>query len=119
MTPMLYGHTLLGSPRHDGDAWYATLGVTANSDDKGTDPEFLLGFSRSFVQQKFFATLGAYVGEKQKLDGGLYVGETIPSSLTGDLPATKSYHANGFAFGISYRPPAAKRPQDELLNPAK
>jgi hypothetical protein len=110
MTPMLYGHTLLGSPRHDGDAWYATLGVTANSDDKGTDPEFLLGFSRSFVQQKFFATLGAYVGEKQKLDGGLYVGETIPSSLTGDLPVTKSYHA-GFAFGISYRFTSSKDPK--------
>jgi hypothetical protein len=79
---MLYGHTLLGSSRHDGDAWYATLGVTANSDNKGTSPEFLLGGSRSFAQQKFFFTLGAYIGERQKLDGGLQVGQTIPSTLT-------------------------------------
>lgn len=108
-TPMLYGHTLLYSGRHDSDAWYATLGVTSNSDDKGTDPEFLAGFSRSLAQQKFFVTAGAYFGERQKLDGGLYVGETIPTSLTGDLPVTKSYHV-GWAFGLSYRFASTKDP---------
>jgi hypothetical protein len=108
-TPMLYGHTLLYSGRHDSDAWYATLGVTSNSDDKGTDPEFLAGFSRSFAQQKFFVTAGAYFGERQKLDGGLYVGEAIPTSLTGDLPVTKSYHV-GWAFGLSYRFASTKDP---------
>jgi hypothetical protein len=108
-TPMLYGHTRLYSGRHDSDAWYATLGVTSNSDDKGTDPEFLAGFSRSFAQQKFFVTAGAYFGERQKLDGGLYVGETIPTSLTGDLPVTKSYHV-GWAFGLSYRFASTKDP---------
>jgi hypothetical protein len=117
-TPMLYGHTLLYSGRHDSDAWYATLGVTANSDNKGTDPEFLLGFSRSFVQQRFFATVGAYLGERQKLDGGLHVGDTIPSTLTGELPVTKSYHA-GWGFGISYRFASTKDPQKSSAAPAK
>jgi hypothetical protein len=86
------------------------LGVTANSDNKGTDPEFLLGFSRSLVQEKCFITAGAYIGERQKLDGGLYVGEVIPSTFTSDLPVTKSYHV-GFSFGISYRFASSKDPQ--------
>ncbi len=42
--------------------------------------------------------------------GVFSVGETIPSSLTGDLPVTKSYHA-GFAFGISYRFTSSKDPK--------
>lgn len=111
LTPMLYGHALLYSKRHDPDAWYATFGVTANSDNKGTDPEFLLGFSRSLAQQKFFATAGVYLGERQKLDGGLQIGQVIPSSLTGDLPVTKSYHA-GFAIGLSYRFASTKDPKN-------
>jgi hypothetical protein len=109
-TPMLLGHTLLYSRRHDPDAWYATMGVTANSDSKGTSPEFLLGFSRSLVQQRFFVTLGTYIGEKQKLDGGLQVGQVIPAALTGELPVTKSYHA-GWGFSISYRFASTKDPQ--------
>jgi len=117
-TPMLYGHTLLYSTRHDSDAWYATFGVTANSDSKGTSPEFLLGGSRSFVQQRFFFTLGAYFGEKQKLDGGLQVGQVIPATLTGELPVTKSYHA-GWGFGISYRFASTKNPQKDSSTPAK
>ncbi len=111
-TPMLYGHTLLYSTRHDSDAWYATFGVTANSDSKGTSPEFLLGGSRSFAQQRFFFTFGSYIGEKQKLDGGLQVGQVIPATLTGELPVTKSYHA-GWGFGISYRFASTKDPQKD------
>lgn len=113
VTPMLYGHTYLSwlNTRHDPDGFYATFGVTANSDNKGTDPEFLFGLSRSFVQQRFFLTAGAYLGERQKLDGGLYVGEVIPSSFTTDLPVTKSYHT-GFGFGVSYRFTSTKTPQD-------
>ena len=115
---MLYGHTLLYSSRHDHDAWYATFGVTANSDNKGTTPEFLLGGSRSFAQHKFFVTLGAYIGEQQKLDGGLQVGQTIPSTLTGELPVTKSYPAS-WGFGISYRFTSTKDPQKDSSAPAK
>lgn len=110
-SPMLYGHVLLYSRRHDPDAWYGTFGVTSNSDTKGTDPEFLLGLSRSFAQQRFFLTAGAYIGERQKLDAGLQVGQTIPSTLTGDLPVTKSYHV-GYGVGISFRLASTKNPQD-------
>ena len=118
LTPMLYGHTLLYSKRHDPDAWYATFGVTANSDTKGVSPEFPLAFSRSFVQQRFFFTAGAYIGEKQKLDGGLQVGQTIPATLTGELPVTKSYHA-GWAFGISYRFTSTKDSQKDSTTQTK
>lgn len=109
ITPMLYGHVLLGYRRHDPDAWYGTLGVTAKSDNQSTDPEFLVGVSRSVAQQRFFFTAGAYIGEKQKLDGGLQLGQAIPSSLTGELPVTKGYHV-GFGFGISYRFTSTKDP---------
>ena len=54
------------------------------------------------AQQRFFITLGSYIGEKQKLNGGLQVGQPIPSSLTGELPVSKGYHG-GWGFGVSYR----------------
>jgi hypothetical protein len=110
-TPLLFGYAFIPwfDRRHDPNAWYATFGVTANSESKGT--EFLFGLSRSFVQQRFFVTAGAYLGERRKLDGGLYVGQVIPSTFTGDLPVTKSYHT-GFAFGISYRFASTKTARD-------
>jgi len=118
LTPMLYGNVrLFAENRHSPEAWYATLGVTANSDNKGTSPEFLLGLSRSFAQQKFFLTAGTYIGQQQKLDGGLQVGQIIPSALTGELPVTKSYRA-GFAFSLSYRFVTSKAPQKDAA-PAK
>jgi len=112
LAPMLYGHVLLGYARHDADAWYGTLGVTAKSDNQSTDPEFLLGFSRSVAQQRFFLTAGAYIGEKQTLDGGWQLGQTIPSSFTGELPVTKGYHV-GWGVGISYRFASTKDPQKD------
>ncbi|HEY6767445.1 MAG TPA: hypothetical protein VI386_22015 [Candidatus Sulfotelmatobacter sp.] len=118
LSPMLYGHTLLYSGRHDSDAWYATFGVTANSDNKGTDPEFMLGISRSVAQQRFFLTLGSYIGQQQRLDGGLHVGQTIPSTLTGELPITKSYRAS-WGFGISYRFTSSKDPQKDTSTQPK
>jgi hypothetical protein len=36
----------------------------------------------------------------------------IPSTFTGDLPVTKSYHT-GFAFGISYRFASTETAQDK------
>ena len=111
LSPMVYSHARLFNQDRSGDAWYATLGVTANSDNKGTSPEFLLGASRS-VHQRFFLTAGAYIGEQQRLDGGLHVGDVIPSSFTGELPVTKSYRP-GFAFAISFR---FAKPKDTTTN---
>ena len=112
VAPMLYGHVRLHEEDHHSEAWYATLGVTANSDNKGTSPEFLLGLSRSLLQQRFFATAGVYLGQQQRLDGGLHVGDVIPSSFTGELPVTKSYRP-GFAFAISFR---FAKPKDTTTN---
>jgi hypothetical protein len=109
--PMLFAHTLLAYSRHDADAWYATLGVTSSSDNQSTNPEFLVGISRSLAQQRFFITGGAYIGEQQKLAGGLALGQVLPSTFTGDIPVTKSYHAS-FGFGFSYRITGSKPSQD-------
>lgn len=119
LAPMLYGHVLLPWYwRHDPEAFYATLGVTANTDSQGTNPEFLLGISRGFAQQRFFLTAGAYIGERQKLDGGLQVGQVIPSSLTGELPVTQGYHV-GFGLGLSFRFASTKGPQTNSSNQSK
>ncbi len=118
LSPMIFAHTRLWAPRHWSEATYATFGVTANSDTKGTDPEFLFGGSVSFAQQKFFLSAGAYVGKQQKLDGGLHVGDVIPSTLTGELPLTKSYHT-GFALSLSYRFASSKDPKKDTPAPAK
>jgi hypothetical protein len=118
-SPMLYGHALIPflTVRHNPEAWYATVGVSSSSDNKGTDPEFLFGLSRSLVQQRFFITAGAYVGERQKLAGGLYPGEVIPSTFTGDIPVTKGYRAS-FGFGLSYRFTSTKKAQDTSKSPS-
>jgi hypothetical protein len=107
---MLFAHTLLAYKRHDPDAWYATLGVTSSSDNQSTDPEFLIGISRSLAQQRFFITGGAYIGEQQALAGGLTLGQVLPSTFTGDIPVTKSYHTS-FGFGVSYRIAGSKTSQ--------
>lgn len=119
LAPMLYGHVLLPWYwRHDPEAFYATFGVTAKTDSQGTNPEFLLGLSRGFAQQRFFLTAGAYIGERQKLDGGLQVGQVIPSTLTGELPVTKGYHV-GFGIGLSFRFASTKDPQTNSSNQSK
>jgi hypothetical protein len=103
LTPMLFAHTRIAMlPGWRSEAFFATLGVTAHSDNQGTDPEFFLGGSVGIAQSKFFLSAGTYLGKKQSLDGGLFVGQGIPAALTGELPVRKSYRA-GFAFSLSYR----------------
>jgi hypothetical protein len=118
LSPMLFAHTRIAMlPRWRSEAFFATLGVTANSDNQGTAPEFFVGGSVSLAQSKFFLSAGAYLGQQQHLDGGLYVGQAIPSSLTGELPVTKSYRT-GFAFSLSYRFASTADPKKDTANNA-
>jgi hypothetical protein len=111
LAPMLFAHTRITMlPRWRSEAFFASLGVTAHSDNQGTDPEFFVGGSVSFAQSKFFLSAGTYIGKQQSLDGGLFVGQAIPSGLTGELPVRKSYRA-GFGIALSYRFLAAADPK--------
>ncbi len=85
------------------DGLHVSLGITAKNDNKGTDPEFLLGPSLSMLERKMFFTFGAYAGRQQKLTGGLFEGFAVPSTVT-DLPIQKNYRWS-FGFALSYQLP--------------
>ena len=79
----------------------ASLGVTAKSDNKGTDVEFLLGPSWGFLDNKLFVTTGAYIGKQQVLIGNLYVGAALPKDLA-EIPVRKDYHWQ-FGIAVTYK----------------
>ncbi len=80
---------------------YASVGVTAKADNKGTVPEYLLGLSTSFINERIFLTGGVYLGQQQNLQGGLREGDVVPSTLS-ELPVAKGYRS-GFGFAVTYR----------------
>jgi len=102
ISPLILANARLPIAYKDTSAFF-TVGVTAKNDNQGTSAEYLFGLSLPWAQDHIFATLGAYVGQKQKLSG-LFVGEAIPSTLTGDIPVEKNY-AVGFGASISFRIP--------------
>ncbi len=57
-----------------------------------------------------FLTAGLYLGEQQKLTPGLYVGQAVPSTLTGSIPVQKNYRP-GFGFAVSFRIPKTDAPK--------
>jgi len=63
------------------DGLHLSLGVTAKNDKQGTDVEYLLGPSLSMLEHRLFLTVGSYAGKKQALEGNLYPGAAVPSSL--------------------------------------
>jgi len=85
------------------DGLHISLGITAKNDNKGLDPEFLVGPSLSMLERKLFFTFGGYAGRQQKLTGGLFEGFAIPSTVT-DLPIQKNYRWS-FGFALSYQLP--------------
>ena len=85
------------------DGLHISLGLTAKNDNKGLDPEFLVGPSLSMLERKLFFTFGGYAGRQQKLTGGLFEGFAVPSTVT-DLPIQKNYRWS-FGFALSYQLP--------------
>jgi hypothetical protein len=102
VSPLLLAHARLPVSYRDTSV-FVTVGVTAKKDNQSTSAEYLLGLSVPMLQDHLFGTLGAYVGQKQKLSG-MFVGQEIPSSLTGDIPVQKDY-AVGFSAALSFRIP--------------
>jgi hypothetical protein len=96
---MLNGRLFGGSGPLDGV--HASLGVTAKNDNKGTDVEFLLGPSFSFLDRQLFFTLGGYAGKRQELAGDLFLGASVPKDLA-EIPVRKNYKWN-FGFAVTYK----------------
>jgi len=86
----------------DNEHLFLSFGATAKSDNQSTSAEFLFGPSWGFLGNRIFFTGGAYVGQQQKLAGNLHIGDTVPGSLTGEIPVQKSYHWSG-GFSINFR----------------
>jgi hypothetical protein len=80
---------------------YATVGITAKNDNKGTTPEYLVGASLPLIRNLMFVTAGAYVGRQQVLQGGLYEGAVVPEKIA-ELPVSKPYTC-GFGFAVSFK----------------
>jgi len=79
-----------------------SLGFTAKPDNEGTDPEFLVGPSISFIEERLFFTFGGYAGRKQELEGNLTVGQKIPTDFGDELPISKHYVWKP-GFAITYK----------------
>jgi hypothetical protein len=70
---------------------HMSLGLTAKPDNEGTDAEFLIGPSISFIEERLFFTFGGYAGRKQELEGNLSPGQQIPADFGNELPISKHY----------------------------
>jgi len=107
ISPLGMLHGRLVGPYGPLSGIHASLGVTAKADNKGTDPEFLVGPSLSFLEENLFFTFGGYVGKKQSLGGNLFIGAKVPDNLA-EIPVRKDYRW-GLGFTITYRIPIGKK----------
>ncbi len=73
------------------DAIHLSLGVTAKSNDEGTNVEYLVGPSLSFLEGRMFMTFGGYGGRTQRLEGNLTVGAELPEDFTEELPVSQRF----------------------------
>lgn len=80
---------------------HASLGLTGSVDSLGGNVEFLVGPSLSFLEDRMFFTAGGYAGRQQRLEGNLFLGAPVPTTLT-TIPVRKDYAWN-WGFAISYK----------------
>lgn len=99
ITPLAMLHANLWTSRHVGLA--ASLGVTAKAGIEGTDVEYLLGPSISFLDNRVFITVGGYAGKQHKLAGDLFVGAALPQDLN-EIPTTKNTKWS-IGFGLTWK----------------
>jgi hypothetical protein len=97
--------------RPDEEKWgfsglHWSLGITGKNDNKGTDIEYLVGPSASFLNDQLFLTVGGYAGKQQALDGNLFPGAEVPKDLA-EIPVHKNYHWK-LGFALTYKLPAFK-----------
>ena len=114
MSPLIMAHGRLYQ-YHEDDSIWATLGVTASSNNSGVSAEYFLGVTGSFLHNWVFLTPGLYIGQVQSLTGGYKVGDQLPSSFTGNIPVQQSYKP-GFGLAISFRVPGTSAPKNKTTN---
>ncbi len=86
--PMLMLNARLFDGKGPINGVHMSLGVTAKPDDKGTNVEFLIGPSISFVEERLFLTFGGYAGRQKQLEGNLIPGQVLPKEFTDDIPTS-------------------------------
>jgi hypothetical protein len=102
VSPFLLLHTRLFSLTHSpnfltNEALFFSFGVGAQTDNQGARAEGLVGLSHSLADQRFFVTVGTYIGKQQVLKNGLFLGRDV-SGLQGDLPIDQAVH---FKLGVA------------------
>jgi hypothetical protein len=83
---MLHGRFLEGKGPISG--FHFSLGVTAKPTDSGTNVEFLLGPSISFIEERLFFTFGGYAGRRKQLEGNLVPGQELPKDFSDEIPTS-------------------------------
>lgn len=83
---MLHGRFADGIGKVSG--FHFSLGVTAKPTDSGTNVEFLIGPSVSFIEERLFFTFGGYAGRRKQLEGNLVPGQELPKEFSDDIPTS-------------------------------
>jgi hypothetical protein len=101
--PVALAHARLKDWNDNRYAVHYSFGAGVNpAGSNGTNPDFLTGFSLSFLRT-IFLTGGLDVGKQSSLAGGFRLGDTVPSGVT-TVPTSSSYKA-GFGFAITFTKP--------------
>jgi hypothetical protein len=82
-------------------AHHATLGVSTTLKNGGSAVEYLVGYSLSFAEERYFLTIGFYNGRVQHLQPGAFVGAKMPEDLA-NVPIRSDREWSG-AFALSIR----------------
>jgi hypothetical protein len=87
-------------------AFYGSLGVGGSLQNQSSSSpvQFLPGISVSFWRTMYI-TVGPDIGNQANLTGGFQVGDTVPSGITSVAGLTKTSHAVGFGFAITFTKP--------------
>lgn len=83
---------------------HLSLGITAKPNDEGTNVEYLVGPSVSFIEERLFFTVGGYAGRRQQLEGNLAPGQELPKEFTEDIPVNNRLTWKpGFALTYKFK----------------
>ena len=83
---------------------HMSLGITAKPNDEGTNVEFLVGPSLSFIEERLFLTFGGYAGRRQQLQGNLAPGAELPEEFGAEIPVSKRLvWKPGFALTYKFK----------------
>jgi hypothetical protein len=83
---------------------HLSLGITAKPNDTGTNVEWLIGPSLSFIEERLFLTVGGYAGRRQVLEGNLAPGQELPADFKDDIPINnRLVWKPGFALTYKFK----------------